>query len=68
MECFKHYLTDNVEPTLSYVRTLYRRGNLDEEEYLTLVSCLTEVFEKFGEEIDELFDAIYDKYADEVDF
>lgn len=68
MEYLEHYIENNVEPTLCHIRMLFRKGKLNEDEYLQLVSELTETFKNYGENIEKLVDAIYSKYVKEVEF
>lgn len=68
MEYLEHYIENNVEPTLCHIRMLYRKGKLSEDDYLQLVSELTETFMSYGDSVEELVDAIYSKYAAEIDY
>lgn len=68
MDYLENYLENNVEPTLSHIRALYIRGDLSGEDFLQIVSELTEFFEDYGEENEKIADEIYSKYAEEIDF
>lgn len=67
MEYLEDYIENNVEPTLSHILILYKKGKLNDEDYLQLVSELTEIYRDYGEKVEELVDALYSKYADEVE-
>lgn len=67
MSYLKHYIENNVESTLAHVRMLYRRGVLNDEDYIQIVSELTELYSDYGESVSEIADRLYAIYAEEVE-
>ena len=67
MESLCNYIENNVEPTLSYAKQLVRAGEIDEVTYMRFVSSLTEVFEDYGETVDELMEKLYSEFMSEVE-
>lgn len=60
------YLKNIVEPTLSMMWIYHKQGKIEEEEYITLVSCLTEIFRDYGEEVEVYLDALWENYGEEL--